>query len=358
MTSPLPDERIGIDLVMDEVEIQLGREREMLSTNATEEPYIRLDEAYTCEAQLAALIAELTADIDRKQSAEAIDSRMVSVVSETPLSNRESAREHQWGDPSVFSRGGTLLPSIYADARYIDAVIVSQATLKPSIDLKPHLDSVTLRPRSAHDVERWRDRTDALLEKAVMIISEVDALRDEMVKAASSADVFINKYAEDVDDALQAKSQSSINARIQIQRLLEATKEEIQRVTTEAATLEAAIEQKASPLKYATTRLQERRNRPSMEKTIDHVHEALIQEVAELDNSVSALQQELNINTANLEDLRAMESMLEEDFGIKKVTVNLEARCIKLRAYLKPNADQYVVNRMLEQDDFLDLMTR
>ena len=29
------------------------------------------------------------------------------------------------GTPSVFSRGGTLLPSIYGDARYIDAVLVS-----------------------------------------------------------------------------------------------------------------------------------------------------------------------------------------------------------------------------------------
>ena len=27
--------------------------------------------------------------------------------------------------PSLFSRGGTLLPSIYADARYIDAVVVA-----------------------------------------------------------------------------------------------------------------------------------------------------------------------------------------------------------------------------------------
>ena len=31
--------------------------------------------------------------------------------------------------PSVFSRGGTLLPYVYADARYIDAVIVSKAHL-------------------------------------------------------------------------------------------------------------------------------------------------------------------------------------------------------------------------------------
>ena len=42
------------------------------------------------------------------------------------LRNRESAREHCMGTPtpSVFSRDGSLLPSIYAAARYIDAVIV------------------------------------------------------------------------------------------------------------------------------------------------------------------------------------------------------------------------------------------
>ena len=31
--------------------------------------------------------------------------------------------------PAVFFRGGSLLPSIYADARYIDAVVVSKAAL-------------------------------------------------------------------------------------------------------------------------------------------------------------------------------------------------------------------------------------
>ena len=35
---------------------------------------------------------------------------------------------------AVFSRGGTLLPSSYADARYIDAVIVSQALASFAIE--------------------------------------------------------------------------------------------------------------------------------------------------------------------------------------------------------------------------------
>ena len=60
-----------------------------------------------------------------------------------PLSNRESAREHWLGAPTPLrppstpparpspSRSGTLVPSVYADARYIDAVIVSQAPEAP-----------------------------------------------------------------------------------------------------------------------------------------------------------------------------------------------------------------------------------
>ena len=36
-----------------------------------------------------------------------------------PRSNRESARERWWGAPSVFSRGGSLLPSVHADARAV-----------------------------------------------------------------------------------------------------------------------------------------------------------------------------------------------------------------------------------------------
>jgi hypothetical protein len=50
--------------------------------------------------------------------------------------------------------------------------------------------------------------------------------------------------------------------------------------------------------------------------------------------------------------------MLEEDFGIKKVTVAIETRCKKIRSYLSPDADNYVVVRMLEDDEFFDLMTR
>ena len=47
-------------------------------------------------------------------------------------------REGEGGQstPSLFSRGGTLLPSIYADARCIDDVIVSKAIKSIAVEAK------------------------------------------------------------------------------------------------------------------------------------------------------------------------------------------------------------------------------
>ena len=61
------------------------------------------------------------------------------VATENLLENTDGVgAPHHCSLHPLFSRGGTLLPSIYADARYIDAVIVSKATddvLKQAIAL-------------------------------------------------------------------------------------------------------------------------------------------------------------------------------------------------------------------------------
>ena len=111
--------------------------------------------------------------------------------------------------------------------------------------------------------------------------------------------------------------------------------------------LEKLIGNQHIPLSFATTRLQTRILRPDPERTIDSVHRSLIKEVAEMDEAVATLQSELNSNLCNLQDLKILESMLEEDYGIKKVTFNLEKRCKKIRSFLRPDADNYIVSIVL-----------
>ena len=54
--------------------------------------------------------------------------RPVNPTPPPPLATDHLLERTNGGTPSVFSRGGSLLPSIYADARYVDAVIVSGVT--------------------------------------------------------------------------------------------------------------------------------------------------------------------------------------------------------------------------------------
>ena len=104
--------------------------------------------------------------------------------------------------------------------------------------------------------------------------------------------------------------------------------------------------------------LQVRSQRPEGEATNDEVHMSLLEEVADLDNAVSALTKELNIHIQNLDQLRTLEAMLEEDFAIKKNTVMLENRCAKARSFLTPDTDTFLINKMLNDDKFFDVMTR
>jgi len=302
------DRRLGIDLVADAVEIELGKEYQMLTTVVTTESSAVLQDSYDAHADMEDILALLMADILRKEESQMVDTRM--------------------------------------------------NALKPAITMDTHLDCVELRPSTALDVETWREVTDALIKRAEDSMTDCDDLRSTMLSVPAKCDLSVRSYSDGCNSALEAKLEQAANAKDEVLMLLKATKEEIAFTTSEVDSLERAIDAQMIPLNYATTRLEKRRTRPTTENTIDTVHEHLIREVAEMDNAVSALQGELNLNMSNLEDLKAMEAMLEEDFGIKKVTFQIESRCTKIRTFLEPSADNYVVVRMLNDDEFFDLMTR
>jgi hypothetical protein len=142
------------------------------------------------------------------------------------------------------------------------------------------------------------------------------------------------------------------------QALLGDVKREALTTEREAVRLEKLIGMQETPLKLVTTQLAERALRPEGEQTTDDVHASLIEEVADLDNAVSALTAELNINMQNLDELRHLEGVLEEDFAIKKNTLLLETRCTQARSYLAADTDPYLIKKMMGDPNFFDVMTR
>lgn len=302
------DQRIGIDLVMDKTEIELAKEFKMLTTVVEANTADVLHSAYEALAELELCQELLSNDLRKKTQSNAIDAGL----------NK----------------------------------------LQPSANLGCALDVIILRPADAIEVQNWRETTATLVQRAADAIEHSKQLRDQMTAAAEKSDVVVREFAEAVDVELHAKLTASVEARDEVYGLLMNTKEELARAANEVDTLQPAIDAKLRPLAFSTSRLDARRSRPESEKTIDVVHESLIQEVAEIDAAVSALQLELSTMIENTADLKTMEAVLEEDYGIKKCTVQLEKRCVRVRSFLASDADIYIVDRMLVDDDFFDLMTR
>ena len=91
-------------------------------------------------ASLANLLASkyaklVTLDISNGSIGPAGGPVEIPLATENLLENTAGVPPH----PLVFSRGGTLLPCIYADARYIDAVVASKACAGQQSQTQPAL---------------------------------------------------------------------------------------------------------------------------------------------------------------------------------------------------------------------------
>ena len=190
------------------------------------------------------------------------------------------------------------------------------------------------------------------------MMAESIKMRKKLTKASKITDKLLNEAKEAVDNTMRRAANKAEAARDDVASLLAEVKGEAITTGQEVAKLEKLIALQETPLKRATTQLAQRAMRPEGEQTNDLVHESLIQEVADLDNAVSALTEELNISMRNLEELRNLEGSLEEDYAIKKNTLLLETRCSKSRSFLEPDTDPYVIKKMMGDEKFMDLMTR
>ena len=96
--------------------------------------------------------------------------------------------------------------------------------------------------------------------------------------------------------------------------------------------LTKAIQDKRGPMMLSQTRLDARTNRPNVELCRDPVQYRLINEVAEIDSSVSQLQQTLAGAQDQLKGLIRRQQTLEEDIDVKSKSVHIDnVKCMGLR---------------------------
>jgi len=304
------NQRIGIDLVLDDVEVQLGKEFDNLTTTVTKSTDYAMARAIAGRKDMEEVAALLLEDINRKDSAMLIDKKMQNL--------------------SIF---------------------------EVNKDTDMH-SSIVVRPKSAINTVDWKEVTDMLIERAKISRDQMNELVQIVKEAMSSCEKLISEQADIIDDLLELKVKSSLVQVDLTLELLQKARVEADTLEVEIQEVETLIENSETPLLRATTRLEARRSRPSLEKTSDCAHDALIQEVSELSAAVNALENQLDTHLKNLDELKREEGTLEEELAIKKLTVVLEGRCQKIRGFLAATSDPYTVQRMLNDDEFCDIMTR
>lgn len=96
--------------------------------------------------------------------------------------------------------------------------------------------------------------------------------------------------------------------------------------------LEKAIQDKAEPMQLSQTRLHHRTDRPNVELCRDPVQYKLVEEVAEIQGSIEALQDRLDKANSSLKGLVRRQLDLEEDIDIKSNTLFIDdVQCMGMR---------------------------
>lgn len=112
------------------------------------------------------------------------------------------------------------------------------------------------------------------------------------------------------------------------------TKEEIATLEQDIVALKEAIEAKMAPMKVAQTRLEKRTERRNIELCRDIPQYQLCYEVGEIEGSIQALNEKLQVAEAGLRNLHRDLGRIENDLGVKTLSLGLDNQCMDARAKL------------------------
>jgi len=146
--------------------------------------------------------------------------------------------------------------------------------------------------------------------------------------AASDMSVHWNKTNRAFTDRISETQDAHRN----LKSNLILTKNEIAEQERYIERLKSSIAAKDPPLRVAQTRLKKRTRRPEVEACNDQPHNKLIEEVAEIAQSIKLLEDKLAEANEALSDLLRNKQRLEKDIKVKKNTLLIDQqKCMSMR---------------------------
>ncbi|KAI4902340.1 hypothetical protein NFI96_014072 [Prochilodus magdalenae] len=275
--------RVAIDLVNDEVERELLKEKDVIEgvMSLLQRTLEQIIEQIRLNRSAKYYLEK---DLRDKFQAERIDD-FCSMLTSTPASVEE-----QTGVAQFTAGGATVTPEEWESFSNTN-ISKAEKERNNSLSLRALVES--LLEQTAADMRRQHDATGAALE---LRIQETRTAKAQLEDQLNKLLVEIANQEQNVDS------------------------------------LKVAIADKEDPLKVAKTRLLARSQRPSVELCYDSVHTRLLSEVQELTGHISRLQKALAQSDMELKALTRNQLALEEEIQVKSHSLYIdEVICSQLR---------------------------
>lgn len=275
--------RQSIDVVVDEVEDQLHRERQVID-GIKKQLQQKIDESFEQMCRLQEARQQVLADLQDKNVAMEIDIDQYNLTENSPSISYKP-------DPCRIPKGSTT-PQQWEDySRYnkerAEAEMDSSRRLREAIHHTIH--------QTDNDLAAQHKATDYALRKRV------------------------HEFEKAIDELNWQKKQ---------------TEEEIAELEEDIRRTNEAIRAKINPMKLAQTRLENRTYRPNVELCRDNPQYGLIDEVKQLEATKAALEEKLKQQQHALDGLEKNLHRINEDLHCKTNSLKLDQQCLQSRGKL------------------------
>lgn len=172
--------------------------------------------------------------------------------------------------------------------------------------------------------DEWQDFSDKNILKAEREKNSSINLRSIVDGVLIQSFNDLKKQCEVVDLAFENRIEETVKTKTKLETHLTKVLEEIGEMETNIGRLKQAIVDKQAPMKVAQTRSDQRTQRPNIELCRDPVQYRLISEVTEIETNVSRLQELLADAEMSLKGLIRKQLSLEEDIEVKKKSLYID----------------------------------
>ncbi|KAK3611711.1 hypothetical protein CHS0354_034380 [Potamilus streckersoni] len=199
----------------------------------------------------------------------------------------------------------------------------------PSLGFKEGVTKIESNSVSPEDWQNFSNANILMTERERQSSVELRSLVDGILQQTTND---MRKQCSDVNLAFNKRIAETKDAKSKLEDHLNKVIAQIKEMEENIARLKIAIADKEQPMKLAQTRLDTRKNRPSVELCRDPVQYKLIEEVHEINASIEQLQDRLKDAQDSLKGLIRKQLSLEEDIEVKSNTLFIdEVECMGMR---------------------------